>query len=84
MAEVTKLKLEDLKIGMYVTREQLQDIYGVYIFLDAYEKERLEGEILYITKKPDEISEKIRMERGGLCTFYQQNNLFIGGTGFVD
>ena len=78
MSEAKKLKLEDLKIGMYVTSEQLSDIRGVYIFLDAYDKSTLEGEILYIANKPDSVSEQIRKERGGLCTFYQSKNITIG------
>ena len=73
---VKRLSIKDLKIGMYVTREQLADIYDTYIFLDAYGKETLEGEILYIAKKPDSTSERIRQERGGLCVFYQQKRLF--------
>ena len=71
MSEVKKLKLEDLKIGMYVTSTQLEDIYGVYIYLDAYSRNTLEGKILYICQKPDEEVDRIEEEYGGLCVFYQ-------------
>lgn len=69
--DTTRLKLEDLKIGMYVTSEQLKDIYGVFIYLDAYATNRLEGKILYICKKPDKEVDRIEREYGGLCVFYQ-------------
>lgn len=73
MAELKKLKIEDLKIGMYVTSKQLENIYGVYIYLDAYSRNTLEGKILHICKEPDAEVDRIEEEYGGLCVFYQDS-----------
>lgn len=72
-------KLEDLKIGMYVESEELRDIYGVYIYLDAYDNNLLHGKILHICEKPDEIAEEIRKKYGGLCCFHQSKEYLEEG-----
>lgn len=71
MSEVKKLKLEDLKIGMFIEDwHQLEDIYGVYIYLNGYEYNSLKGEILYFCKEPDDFVGKLSKERGGLYCYY--------------
>lgn len=66
-----KLRLEDLKVGMRVTKEQLEDIYGVWIYFDHYDNE-LGGTIIYIGQgSTNESREAVRKNNGVLSTFYQ-------------
>lgn len=66
-----KLKLEDLKIGMQVTKEQLSEIYGVRIYFDHYDFKN-GGKIIYIGEGgTKESREAIRKSGGILSTFYQ-------------
>lgn len=85
MADLTRLKLEDLKIGMFIEDwHQLEDIYGVYIYLNGYDYKCLKGEILYFCYEPDEFVRKLSKERGGLFCYYmpkeaQHNSLEVTG-----
>lgn len=66
-----KLKLEDLKVGMRVTKEQLSEIYGVCIYFDHYDTE-LGGTIIYIGEGgTKESKEAVRSNNGVISTFYQ-------------
>lgn len=62
MSDLKKLKLEDLKVGMYVEFEQLLEIRGVYIFIKTGVNHLLNGEIVLITRslnsETDELGSK--------------------------
>ena len=85
--DTTKLKLEDLKVGMFIEDwHQLEDIYGVYIYLNGYEYKSLKGEILYLCKEPDEFVSKLSKEKGGLYCYYMPEEANINSvevTGIV-
>ena len=69
---IKKLSVEDLKVGLFIEDwHQLEDIYGVYIYLNGYKFGGLKGEILHFCEKPDDIAAEIEDKYGGLCVFYQ-------------
>ncbi len=57
-----KLKLEDLKIGMKVSRSQLDTIFNIYIFLKDFELDNgdMIGIIASVTSNPsEEVRDKV-------------------------
>ena len=75
MNENVALKKEDLKIGMHVNPQMLSNVFGVYVFIDAYDNKNLDGNILYFCDDIDsaDAEEKIKsieMQHGGTCMFY--------------
>lgn len=78
VAGVTKglLMPKDLKVGMQVKMEQLENIYDICIYFDDY-NETDGGRIIFISYNPceyDEEAAKIVEEYGGMpCTFWQSS-----------
>jgi hypothetical protein len=75
MIENAILKKEDLKIGMHVNPRMLSNVFGVYVFIDAYDNRELDGNILYFCDDIDseDAEEKIKdieKTHGGTCVFY--------------
>lgn len=68
-----KYKLEELKIGMRVTPEQLSEIYDTWIFLIKDNKEDL-GEIAFIGKEPNADSDKLFKRKGYITPIYNDSN----------
>lgn len=74
-----KLKKEDLKVGMYVTQEQLSSIYGVYIYLEKVNDKLMSGNILYIAEEPDtNIVRDIREKYGYMRVHYLPIEDYVG------
>lgn len=70
-----KYKLEDLQIGMQVTKEELEDIYDVTIYFDHYDY-RNGGKIIYFGESGSkEAYEAVKANKGVVSTFYQ-NSLY--------
>lgn len=60
-----KLKKEDLRVGMYVTAEQLSEIYGVYIYLERVDDGWFSGNVLYFSESPESGVVKALKEKYG-------------------
>lgn len=67
-----KYTLDELKIGMRVTPEQLSEIYDTWIFLIKDKKEDL-GEIAFIGKEPDRNSDKLFQRKGYITPVYNDS-----------
>lgn len=70
-----KLKLEDLKVGMNVKKEQLEDIFGVTIYFDNY-NDTNGGTIIFIESDNNKASLQelyaiIDSNNNTISTFYQ-------------
>jgi hypothetical protein len=70
-----KLNRDDLRIGMHVNKNLLSTVYGVYVFVDSYNNNDFDGEILYFCDDidSDEATDKIteiENHHGGTCMFY--------------
>lgn len=73
-----RYKLEDLKIGMFIEDwHELENIYGVYIYLNGYKYNDLKGEILYICEEPDTFVDNLSKERGGLFCYFKPMDIYL-------
>lgn len=71
-----KLKLEDLRIGMRVKKEQLSEIYGVRIYFDHYDFNE-GGKIIYIGDGGTEDSRRAVKNNGGVISTFYQDPLYL-------
>lgn len=71
-----KLKLEDLKIGIRVKKEQLSEIYGVRIYFDHYDFDK-GGKIIHIGEGGTEDSRRAVKNNGGIISTFYQDPLYL-------
>lgn len=79
----TKLRKEDLQVGMVVTREQLSQVYGVYVYFKDYSP-TCGGEIIHICNKPDEFVLNNIIKSGKVSSFYQDASYAEEDVDFYD
>lgn len=72
----SKLKLEDLNLGMWVYEDQLSDIFGVYITLinSKLENDRIYGKIAFIGKELTKEADAVKSDFGAICAIYNEDN----------
>lgn len=51
------LRVEDLKIGMIVSKSDLADVFGMYIFLADYDTATYTGRIIHLCTEEDRDSD---------------------------
>lgn len=74
MNNVKKLTKDDLKVGMFVTQEQISEIYDLYIYLESTHPTEMTGTIIYLTDSPiKKETDRILKDLGYLCCFYQSS-----------
>ena len=69
-----KLTINDLKIGMHVSSEQLSDLYGVWIYINPKTNNDNDIEILYFCTndtRDDSIIHKLSEKYGETSVIYQ-------------
>ncbi|MDE7415918.1 MAG: hypothetical protein K2N44_06310 [Lachnospiraceae bacterium] len=77
--------VKDLNVGMRVRREQLKDIYGVWIYFDNYISGE-GGKIICISTVRDsaEVKEAVRNNGNIISMFYQDPDLCNDGVVIYD
>ena len=68
------LSVNDLKIGMHVTGDQLSNIYGIWIYVNPETEKYGEYDILYFCSESDKNEneiKKIRNKFGKVSVIYQ-------------
>ena len=71
-----KYKLEDLKIGMKVTDEQLSDIYDTYMLIAYDSMEDEAGTLVFIGKEMNKVYDEIVSSGKPVCPIYNNQNEF--------
>lgn len=72
-----RYKAEDLKVGMIVSRYELEEVYDLYVYLKDYNSATRTGEIIHLCKVDDwehdaEIA-KISKEYGGTTVHFRSS-----------
>lgn len=71
-----KYKLEDLKLGMKVTDEQLSDIYDTYMLIVYDNMEDEVGTLIFIGKEMNKVYDEIVSSGKPVCPIYNNQNEF--------
>ena len=70
VAELRKLTLEELTIGMQVTAEQLSDIYDTYMIIQYDNNTDIVGKLVYIGKTQTDEYDKWFMQSKPITPIY--------------
>lgn len=70
VAELKKLTLEELTIGMQVTAEQLSDIYDTYMIIQYDNNTDIVGKLVYIGKTQTDEYDKWFMQSKPITPIY--------------
>ncbi len=80
-----KLEPDDLKIGMRVKTEQLENIFGIWVYFDHYDYMD-GGKIIYFTSDENDVdaAKAVRKNNGLLSIFYQSPDYESGEVDFYE
>ena len=72
--------IDELKVGMCVKYEELDSVYGVWIYLYTYD-EKEGGRIICISDKQntEEVRKALKLNDNGVSVFYQDPDIFGNG-----
>ncbi len=76
--------VDELKVGMHVKYEELDAIYGLWIYLDTYD-EREGGRIICISdiRNTEDVRKALKLNDNGVSVFYQDPDICEDGVLFM-
>ena len=80
-----KSEPDDLRIGMKVKTEQLENIFGIWVYFDHYDYAD-GGKIIYFTSDENDVdaAKAVRKNNGLLSIFYQSPDYESGEVDFYE